>query len=84
MRHETVPDNWKTCLDRVQRNYTGWTLLGQQRDGDGLSDANEMMQKRYPGNYKVEERYEPSRGTFRLYLKFNDPKDETFFLLKYS
>lgn len=84
MIREKVPDNWKTYLDRLQQSYANWTLLGQQREGDGLSDATEMMQNRYPGNYKVEERYEPSRGMFRLYLKFNEPKDETFFLLKYS
>jgi len=82
MIREKVPDNWKTYLDRLQQSYSGWILLST-KEGDGLSDANEMMQERYPGNYKVEERYEPSRGTFRLYLKFNDPKDETFFLLQY-
>ncbi len=50
----------------------------------GLEVVNELMQIMYPGPYTVEEAYIPSRQVIGFVLKFSDPRDETFWLLKNS
>jgi len=50
----------------------------------GLSDATELMKKRFPGNYCVIEKYDNITGKFILKLEFTDPKEEIFWLLKWS
>ena len=75
---------WQAYLLELQLRYASWTRIGQTSTKDGLDDATEIMQRRYPGNYTVDEKYDPVRGTFSLYLRFNDPRDETIFILKHS
>jgi hypothetical protein len=41
------------------------------------------MQNRWPGNYIVEEFYNPKLVRFDFRLKFNSPKDETWFRLQW-
>lgn len=42
------------------------------------------MQRQYPGNYVLEEYYNPDRMCFRYRLKFLTEKDEMWFKLKYQ
>jgi hypothetical protein len=49
-----------------------------------IENANKAMQEKYPGNYIVEERFDPVRQQFALFLKFDTPEDETLFILKYE
>jgi hypothetical protein len=46
--------------------------------------ATLIMHQHYPGKYRVVENYEPARGCFEFKLKFDDPREETLFLIKYS
>jgi hypothetical protein len=46
--------------------------------------VNEIMQDLYPGPYCVVERYLPDRMVFGLILEFDDPKEQTFWLLRNS
>ncbi len=75
---------WQEYLIQLQRKYASWTKLGQQCEGDGLADATEMMQAKYPGPYHVVEKYNAGRGYFTLELEFDDPKEKTLWLLKNS
>lgn len=75
---------WQVYLNVLQSKYASGTKLGQNREGDGLSDATEMMKKKFPGPYSIIEKYDPIRGCFTLKLKFDDPKEEIFWLLKNS
>jgi len=75
---------WQAYLTKLQADYVAWTKLGQQCEGDGLADANEMMQACYPGPYHIVERYDPQKAAFTLQLEFDDPREKTMFLLKWS
>lgn len=65
------------------RTYSGKTKEKADTDGEIMKTINEMMQANYPGSYIVEEYYDTKRMSFALRLKFEDPKQETFFKLKY-
>lgn len=75
---------WQEYLIQLQLRYSSWTKLGQECEGDGLAEATEMMQAKYPGPYRLTEKYNADRGTFDLKLEFDDPKQETMWLIKYS
>jgi hypothetical protein len=49
-----------------------------------IENANNHMQREFPGNYIVEDYYDPKTMQFALRLKFNTPKDETFFILRWA
>lgn len=40
------------------------------------------MKRFFPGNYKVEEYFDPSYGSFQLRLRFEDEADKVWFLLQ--
>ena len=75
---------WQIYLNLLQSQYASWTKLGQECEGDGLADATELMQDRFPGPYKVVEKFDPKRGTFSLQLDFSDEKEKLFWLLRWS
>jgi hypothetical protein len=75
---------WQQYLQELQLKYASWTQLGKNKTGDGLSDVTELMKERYPGNYCVIEKYDSITGKFVLKLEFTDPKEEIFWLLKWS
>jgi len=75
---------WQSYLQELQLRYASWTHLFPNKTGDGLSDVTDMMRERYPGNYRVIEKYDSIKGRFVLKLEFNDPKEETFWLLMWS
>ena len=78
------PVQWQDKLQELQLKYASWTQLGKNKTGDGLSDVTELMKERYPGNYCVIEKYDSITGKFVLKLEFTDPKEEIFWLLKWS
>lgn len=75
---------WRVYLDLLQSKYASWMKLGQECEGDGLADATEMMQEKFPGPYRVVEGYDVDRGTFSLKLKFEDEREEIVWLLRNS
>jgi hypothetical protein len=46
--------------------------------------AMSKMQEEFPGNYILEEYYNPTSMSFRYRLKFLNKKDEMWFKLKYQ
>lgn len=75
---------WQYYLQYLQLKYISWNELGKNKTGNGLSDVTELMKERYPGNYQVIEKYDSIQGKFVLKLEFDDPKEETIWLLRQS
>ena len=79
--------NWRAALDHYNRQHTFGQLIPEQKLNPGLTlveCATEFMQRRWPGAYVIEEYYNTTRGCFALRLKFQDPHEETLFMLKWS
>lgn len=75
--------SWKSYLASLSSRYIQWKSQGY-KDDDGASDATELMQQRYPGKYKLIERYNPTRGVFELDIVFDNPKEEMLWKIKWE
>lgn len=49
-----------------------------------LDIATETFQNKWPGNYQIEEFYNPKKGRIDLRLKFADPKEELVWMLRWT
>lgn len=84
---QEVPDTWQSYLRRLGNGLNGVIGAGAKTafsEENIVANAQEYMQKKYPGKYVVEQFYNAERGRFDLRLKFDDPKEETFWLLRWS
>lgn len=75
--------SWKSYLNSLSSRYMLWKQQGY-KDYEGESDATELMQQRYPGNYKLVERYNTTRGVFELDIVFENPKEEMLWRIKWE
>ena len=50
----------------------------------GFKHVANILQESYPGNYAIEEYYNPNIGTWDARLKFLSEEDEMWFKLKYD
>ena len=76
--------SWQSMLDYLHANKQLYTdIADRESDESVLHQINEMMQDKFPGSYIVEEYYDASRMRFAFKLKFDSPKQETMFKLKY-
>lgn len=74
---------WQSDLKSLSERYNSWMTI-QEKSGDGLADATELMQDKYPGPYRLVEYYDNDQGVRSLKLHFDDPKEETLWLLRWS
>lgn len=84
---QVVPDTWQSYLRRLGNGLNGVIGAGAKTtfsEENIVANAQEYMQKKYPGKYVVEQFYNAESGRFDLRLKFDDPKEETFWLLRWS
>ena len=82
---QEVPDTWQSYLRRLGNGLNGITERSKNiTEADIVANAQEYMQKKYPGKYVVEQFYNAERGRVDLRLKFDDPKEEMFWLLRWS
>jgi hypothetical protein len=74
---------WQYYLRELEVEYNNWrrTYTTNER---GMKDVNDIMQDLYPGPYRVVEKYLSDRMVIGFGLEFDDPKEETFWLLKNS
>jgi hypothetical protein len=81
-------ETWETYLNRLGSGLNGIATAPSTArtysEEDIVANANKWMQKKYPGNYVVEQFFNAKKIKVDLRLIFNSPKDETFFKLKYS
>ena len=75
---------WQEKLRELELKFASWLKIGNVSREDGLVDVNEMMQAWYPGPYHVVEKYLPDRMVFGFILEFDDPKEQTMWMLKNS
>lgn len=84
---QPVKDTWQSYLRRLGNGINGVYGAGGTTtvtEADIVSNAYKWMQKKYPGNYKVEEYYNADKMKWDLRLRFDDPHEETMWLLKWS
>ena len=81
-----VPDTWQSYLCRFSNGLNGVVGAGGTpvSEEDIVANAEKYMQKKYPGNYTVEQYYNADKMKWDLRLKFDDPKDKTMWLLRWS
>ena len=80
-----VPETWKSYLRRLGNGLNGLSVRSQTiTEEDIISNAQKWMQIKYPGPYQVEQFYNPKTMKIDLRLKFNDPKEETMWLLRWA
>ena len=80
--------NWRELLDyySVRQFDVGSTLpeIKLNPEKTVLDIAQESFQRRWPGNYSIVEYYNPTKGRFGLRLAFENPHEETMWLLRWS
>lgn len=78
-------DTWQSYLRRLGHGINGIAERSQNvTEEDIVANAYKWMQTKYPGNYTVEQYYNADKMKWDLRLKFEDPSEETFWLLKWS
>lgn len=78
----SFPDQytWRQVLEDIFLS-----TVSQTRSLDDIeSNAMDLMQTAYPGNYTIKALYDVDEQAVRFKLIFNTPADETFFKLKYE
>ena len=81
------PMHWQKYLEYYSVHMFDGTVLPEMKLDPTktiLDIALSSFQKRWPGDYFIEEFYNAKKGRWDLRLKFNDPKEETMWLLKWS
>jgi len=71
---------WQDYLRELELRCCHWVVKNKL----SMQDVNAIMQDLYPGPYRVVEKYLLGRMVIGLSLEFDDPKEETFWLLKNS
>jgi hypothetical protein len=79
-----VPETWQGYLRRLGNGLNGVATNKYITEADIVENAQKYMQIKYPGNYTVEPYYNTEMGRFDLRLKFDDPKEEIVWLLRWS
>ena len=78
------PVKWQKKLMELELNFASRPEIGHVSREGRLADVNMIMQYQFPGPYRVIEKYLPNRGVFGFSLEFDDPKEKTMWLLKWS
>ncbi len=77
-------DTWKSYLRRLGNGINGVSERSKTlTEADIIARTEKYMQIRYPGPYRVEPYYNLEKMKIDLRLQFDDPKQETMWLLKW-
>ena len=80
-----TPTTWQSYLRRLGNGINGVSARSQTvTEGDIVARAEKYMQIHYPGPYRVEQYYNPEKMKWDLRLQFDDPREQTFWLLRWS
>lgn len=83
--YKPVPQTWQSYLRRLGNGINGISERSETvTEADIVARAEKYMQIHYPGPYRVEEYYNADKMKWDLRLKFDDPAEETLWLLKWS
>lgn len=76
---------YQDYLRRLTQKFNSWVSGTFVKDKvQGLEEATEMMQQRYPGNYTLIEKYNSTRSAFELEVKFDNLKEEMLWKMKWA
>jgi hypothetical protein len=76
---------YEEYLRSLNQKFNSWVNASFVKDKvEGLEEATEMMQQRYPGNYKLIEKYNSNRGASELAVEFDNPKEEMLWKMKWA
>ena len=76
---------YEDYLYSLNQKFNSWVSTTFVKDKvEGLSDALDLMQQQYPGNYTLVEVYNSTRGAFELAVKFENPKEEMLWKMKWT
>lgn len=78
------PETWQSYLRRLGSGLNGVGNNKYVTEEDIMDNAQKWMQVKFPGEYTVEQFYNPKTMKIDLRLRFNDPKEETMWLLRWS
>ena len=82
-----VPETWQNYLSRLGNGLNGIVGAGGTTtftEADIVTNAEKYMQLKYPGPYTVEQYYNADKMKWDLRLQFDDPRQKTMWLLKWS
>ena len=78
-------ESWQSYLRRLGNGINGIAERSKTiTEADIVARAQKYMQIRYPGPYRVEQFYNPAKMKWDLKLRFDDPREETMWLLRWS
>ena len=79
------PETWQSYLRRLGNGINGISERSETvTEADIVARAEKYMQIKYPGKYCVEQYYNSQRMRWDLRLRFDDPREETMWLLRWS
>ena len=73
--------SWQITLKELEIQHQHWLRTYHRTN---ITNVNEIMQELYPGPYRVVEKYLPDNVLIHFELEFDDPKEQTMWLLKNS
>ena len=80
-----TPDTWQRYLRRLGNGINGVSQRSETiTEEDIRARAERYMQERYPGPYRVEQFYNADKMKWNLQLRFDDAREETMWLLRWS
>ena len=80
-----APDTWQSYLRRLGNGINGLSERSKTlTEKDIIANAEHYMQRRYPGPYRVESYYNSEKMRWDLRLQFDDPREETMWLMRWS
>ena len=78
-----APDTWQTYLRRLGNGINGVSERSKVLTAeDIIARAEKYMQIRYPGPYRIEQYYNSDKMKWDLRLRFENPYEQTIWLLK--
>ena len=79
------PETWQSYLSRLGNGINGLSARSKTiTEEDIVSNAYKWMQIKYPGPYRIESYYNSDKMKWYLKLRFDDPREETLWLLRWS
>ena len=84
LNRQKQPETWQSYLRRLGSGLNGVAANKYITEEDILDNAQKWMQIKYPGNYRVEQYFNIEKTKWDLRLRFDDPKEETMWLLRWS
>ena len=78
-----TPETWQGYLRQLGNGLNGVATNKFITEADIVDNAQKYMQIKYPGPYTVEQYYNINKMKWDLRLRFDDPREETMWLLRW-